>query len=457
MGIRKLVSERLGSDEGLSLIECVIALVIFSIAAGGLAFTLQAAGHTSANNRLRVQAANLAARELEIDRNEFNASAAGPVTLGAIGTVTNPHNLLSTATPGSPLVIDNVPFTVVRDVQWLPTGTGESPCDGGALVTYPSLKVVTSVTWAKMGSTKPVVNSTLLTPPKSVVSTTTGFIAVKVTGATGNGIDNLPVIFSKGSTVQTRLTESDGCAVFSTTDYGTWTAKLDSPGYVTTDLALTRSATTTVASGTLSQLPLSYEKSATVRATQATITTTPTYQLPSPLPPLTFYNTGLPAPDVVKFTSGIGTTTTIGGLWPYTDGYSVWAGSCDQSTPATRPAGVPLTAGGTFDQTVKLAPVDIYVRNRNITNTGWVVTPNVTVIATPQVLTGCAASDTLKLGITDATGLLRTSLPSGAYVISVQGRLLQPTFSWPVSPANLSQTTPTAINTPSTAISLAFL
>jgi prepilin-type N-terminal cleavage/methylation domain-containing protein len=455
MGAMKQLSERIRSDEGLSLIECMVALLIFGIAAGGLAFTLQAAGHTSANNRLRVQAANLAARELEIDRNEFNASAAGPVTLGATSTVSNPHNLLSTATPGAPLVIDGVPFSVTRDVQWLPTGTGESPCDGGSLVTYPSLKVTTTVTWTRMGSTKPVTNSTLLTPPKTVVSTTTGFIAVKVTGADGRGIDNMPVVFSKGASSQTRLTESDGCTVFATTDYGLWTALLSKAGYVTTDLQTSRSLTTNVAAGTLSQLPMSYDLAATINAKQGTIGG---YALPSPLPPLTFYNTGLPAADVTKVTSGITTTTPVGGLWPFIDGYSAWAGSCDQSMPASRPAGVPLTAGLTVNQDVTLSPVDIYVRNRNLANTGWVTTPNVSVRAAPVSSTNCASNDTLILGSTDSNGLLKTSLPSGAYTITVFGRTLQSTFSWLVSPSStLSKTVATPLNTPTTAISLAFL
>jgi prepilin-type N-terminal cleavage/methylation domain-containing protein len=455
MSIRKWLNERLRSDEGLSLIECMVALVIFGIAAGGLSFALQAAGHTSANNRLRVQASNLAARELEIDRNEFNSSAAGPATLGATGSVTNPHNLSATAPAASSLVIDGVPFTLTRDVQWLPTGSGESPCDGGSAVVYPSLKVTTTVTWANMGNTKPVTNSTLLTPPKTLVTTADGitsaapgpgFIAIKVTGADGLGIDNLPVVFSKAATAsQTRFTESDGCAVFSTMNYGSWTATLNSAGYVTTDLFPSRAISTSVGDGTLSQLAVSYDRSATIAAVQGTIGG---YGLPNPLPPLTIYNTGLPSPNTKKFTTGIGVTTTLAGLWPWQGtpgGYSIWAGSCDQSTPASRPAGLPLTAGGSITQPVALAPVDFLVKTR--VGSVSTNTSGAALVATPLSSAGCVAGDTLSLGTTDTNGQLKTSLPAGQYTVRVTGRSTYNATAWPLTPASMPTTTATTIPT----------
>ena len=46
--------------------------------------------------------------------------------------------------------VDGTPYTVQRDVQWLPTGTGVSACDGGALVNSPSLQVFVTVTWPNM-------------------------------------------------------------------------------------------------------------------------------------------------------------------------------------------------------------------------------------------------------------------------------------------------------------------
>ncbi len=453
MGVPSL-RERLKSDDGLTLVECLWALIVFSIAAGGLAFSLQAASHTSGNNRLRVQAANLGARELEIDRNEFNATADGPLVLGATGSTTNPHNLIASAVAGSSLVIDGVPFQVQREVQWLPTGYGQSPCDGGAQVTYPTLKVTVAVTWANMGSTQPVTNSTLLTPAKNTVATTNGYIAAKIIGADGTGVENMPVVFAKsGSGSQTRLTESDGCAVFATNDYGNWTVTVNQPGYVTPDLVTSRTKAATVATGTLTQVPISYDRSATINTTQTTLGG---YGLPTSLAPLSFYNSGLPAPGRTAVTAVSGVTTALGGLWPFTDGYSAWPGSCDQSDPATsggtRDAGVPLVAGATVNQTVSLAPINLLVRQRNVTNTAWLTAPGVTVRATPVSATGCAVADTLTLGVTDSAGALQVSLPAGPYTITVNGRSPQSGYTWPVTAANLSKTVPTTVPT----INLAF-
>ena len=92
----------------------MVALVILSMVTSGFAYSLQLTLITTQGNTARVQAANLAARELEIVRNEFGATKSAPLTVGATSQATNPHPL-----PGQgagPLRIDSRPFTVVRTV-----------------------------------------------------------------------------------------------------------------------------------------------------------------------------------------------------------------------------------------------------------------------------------------------------------------------------------------------------
>ena len=69
-------------DRGLTLIEVLIAMVLFAVVAAAVVAGLSAL-KTARLDKNRVAAANLASREAEIARNEFYASAGGPTTLAA--------------------------------------------------------------------------------------------------------------------------------------------------------------------------------------------------------------------------------------------------------------------------------------------------------------------------------------------------------------------------------------
>ena len=152
-------------DDGFTLVEMMVSLVILSIVSSGFAYGLTLAMVTTRDDRARVQASNLAARELEIVRNEFGATKTAPTELGSTSQVTNPHQLPGGQT-GKALNLDGRNFTVVRTVEWLPSGTGTSPCDGGSVVTYPSLGVNVRVYWQDAGETRDVESNTVLTPPQ---------------------------------------------------------------------------------------------------------------------------------------------------------------------------------------------------------------------------------------------------------------------------------------------------
>ena len=74
---------RAKGDAGISLIELMAAIVVFGIAATGIMAGFIAASQKTRLDKNRVAASNLVARELEIVRNQFNASAAGPLAVAA--------------------------------------------------------------------------------------------------------------------------------------------------------------------------------------------------------------------------------------------------------------------------------------------------------------------------------------------------------------------------------------
>ncbi len=432
MDLRERWRRRVGEhpDAGIGMIEMLVSMVVFSVIATAVAYGLQAATNSTRQDRNRIQAANLAARELDLARQDFNATDSGPTDLGAASFVTNPHPLTG-QTAGNPLTIDGLPFTVVRTTQWLPAGTGKSACDGGSDVTYPVLQVTTKVTWDRMGSTLPVYSTTLLTPSKKLVDGNASFVAVRVLGAAGQNQQGVSVSATAGASTQTVLTADDGCAVFRlvpSTYPTTYTLSATAPGYVDPAFNASASGTATITEGgSFQQKTLNYDRGATLTVTQ---TTNSGYTLPTSLQPVTVYNSGIGGATGTKSFPGLGATTVLSGLWPFTSGYNVWVGSCAQADPGTttgRAAATVVPPGGNGTATVKLTPVNLTVKNSGGTNQS-----GRTVTATPLANAGCSASEQpLVLGVTNGAGKVTASLPAGSFTLGVSGTTVTGTAGCP--------------------------
>jgi type II secretory pathway pseudopilin PulG len=389
----------------------MIALVILGIVSSGFAYSLQATLGVTQGNRARIQAANLAARELEIVRNQFGSSKSAPLTVSATSQVTNP-NPLPGQTAGQPVRVDGRPFTVVRTVQWLPAGTGVSPCDGGSAVTYPSLAVNVNVSWQEKNLTRDVESNTILTPPKGTLATVRGFIAAKIQGADGTGVPSVPVDISGPGGSQTRVTSADGCAVFALDTVGNYTATLDDAGYVSFDGQTSTSKPATVATGTIQIVPFSYDRAARLDLDYVVAGGETGYTLPTPRPSVVLFNPSLPSMGRKEIASG---TTSVPNLWPFTNGYSVWPGTCTTNDPAatggSRPQAVIPDPGQTLSADVTLLPVRATFLYAN----GQPVVDRL-VTATISDTTGCDEAS-FTFGRTDDQGVARVALPYGQWTL----------------------------------------
>lgn len=222
-------------DRGMGLVEVVVAVVLLGIVTTAvLAIVLQAQAST-VNNRSRVAASNLAAREIDLVREQFDASITGPKDVVAAGVVINPHSF---GPAGTPLIVDGNPYTVKRSATWNVSGPGASACEGGSLVKHPTLSVRVEVTWPDMGSTKPVVNTANLAPPKGVaLADGNAFVAVKVDDALGqqNPGRTVTVYATPSGDSRTGVTDESGCAVIEIfpSAWGTdYEAKVSDAGHV---------------------------------------------------------------------------------------------------------------------------------------------------------------------------------------------------------------------------------
>lgn len=416
--IRRRVAASRRDESGFTLIELIAALSIFTLVMVSFAYGLQASLGVTRDNRLRTQASQLAARELEIVRNEFTSSDEAPGELGVTSVVTNPHPLPG-GTEGQPLQLDGSSFTVKRSVQWLPAGVGKSACDGSnPEVTYPSMAVNVQVRWKEGQRDLSVENNTVLTPPKGTVSGDLGFIAAKVVGADGTGVAGVPVSIDGPGGPQTRETVVDtetggvangGCAVFAITTLGSYTVTLNTPGYISYDGHQSTSKTVVVTAGTIKVTPFSYDQAATVQLNRMTVET---HDLPTPAAPATLFNPSMPPTGSKVLSAG---TTTVGNLWPYPDGYTAWAGDCEQNDPAAGGAGrrapVVVEPGDTETIDVPFTPVTVtVVDEEGNPQSGKTVLAMI-------IDGGSVACGPYTLGSSDTAGEIRSSLPAGTWAI----------------------------------------
>jgi type II secretory pathway pseudopilin PulG len=419
---RRLRAAQKYADAGLTLVETMVACVILVILASAVLAVLLTALRTTDNDKTRVAASSLASRELEIVRQYFNSGSA------AVQDVVNPTNdsltdpdPLPGGTVGQPLVVGGIPFTVVRTVAVQVTGPGNSPCDGGSQVAHPSYSVTATVTWPNMGLTSPVVNQTVLTPPKGVLDdSTTGYVGVKVIDAAAKATSGVGVTVTGPAGTYTATTDSSGCAVVPLSQPGTYTASLNTASYVSDSGNPTPSLTgIDVETGKLTVKSMYYDKAASLNVTFAT---SAGYALPQTLPDITLANTGI-QPSGTFVTSSTGATTSVGNLWPFTSGYTLWA-TCAAGDPAaaggTRAGPIVVNGGASGSETVQFTPVDVWVYD----NEGDPVA-GTSVTASSQACTAGPDSP-ITLGTTGADGHLAVSLPYGTWTLSASGTTTNP-------------------------------
>lgn len=214
--------------------EVVVAVVLLGVLATLVVSIVLQAQAKTVGNRARIAASNLAAREIDLVREQFMATENGPTLVADAGTVVNGNSITA---PGAASHVDGTAYTVTRSSAWNITGTGGSACEGGSLVEFPTLTVRVEVTWPNMGQIRPVVSTTQLAPSKEFkLASSAAYVAVKVTDATGGPSTGRTVwVGSRPYAGASGRTDATGCALVtvspsaSGTDY---VASLNESGFV---------------------------------------------------------------------------------------------------------------------------------------------------------------------------------------------------------------------------------
>lgn len=401
-------------ESGMSLLEIVVAMTIFAIMMLGAAQTIGSALSLTRTNRHRSVAANLAAQEMDAIRSaDFTSIVAQTSTVS----------------------VDNVPYTVSREVTWVATSATSGPCDASA-GSPELLRVRVSVAWANMRGVQPVVSDTTLTPPIGAYDPNTGHVGVKVLDRDAAPAFNVPVTVT-GPVTRNAPTNSDGCAFFGFLPEGTYTVTLSGAGYVDRQSNASPSQTAAVTIGEITAVQFDYDRAASLELTPLSDVA---YPIPAPMP-LTIANSAL-LPAGRKTYSGSGVPRTIGDLFPFLDGYQVWAGSCADADPEADILdgdGLPIGKvwpGATRDPIISVeggttATANVHMHDAQILATDSLGGPlaGVTVVATHEPDSACETGETLTLGVTDAAGNLNVAVPFGTWELSLDG-FLPPTGGW---------------------------
>lgn len=302
LALRRRLRFDVRADDGLTLIEILVAMMIFAFISVGVAMALTASLAAARDNRSRITAASLAAAEIDRVR--------------AIGDPFKVHDVPSTAIGPSNA------FTLTTDTSWVSASGADATCgtSGGPL----QYKLVTvTVKWT--GARSNVTSDTLIAPTGRINDPKMGTILVAVKNAIGTG--SAGVSFTAGS-LDTTATDSDGCSYVLKVPPGNYTVTLSQPGYIDYLQNVSPSQTLPVTAGAATSYSFQYDKAG--KFTIVWGSGSPVPLLPTNLD-TTFLNTTLGAFAPMK----VSTTTKIAQLHPYKEGYQAVAGAYRPSTCAT--------------------------------------------------------------------------------------------------------------------------
>lgn len=339
--------QRCSGDDGVSLVETVVAMLVFAIFSLVVAQTLLGSMGVAKSNTQRVAAANLAQQQAEVVR--------------GLRTLDLPDGV--TTLP--PVTLEGTTYEITRDVRFVASTGGGSVCSGSSDALAYKL-VALSVRWPQMGAVKPVRVDTLMTlglgANEADGSRGTAAIAVR-TAADQPNVDRVVTLQPGGIAGRTG---SDGCVVFPNLTPGVpYTATLDEVPFVGRQGATQLSAALSVTASRITRLVFAYDRRAAVGLQ---LSAPAGFPVPSGLGASLDSSLLQPSstrafPDCAGTTTAptncvtqAGSTLTASSLYPAT--YAAWAGTCEDARPA-EPVIATATAGTTTTAAVSLGALEV--------------------------------------------------------------------------------------------------
>ncbi|MEO8262889.1 MAG: hypothetical protein ABI566_10005 [Pseudolysinimonas sp.] len=402
----------LRSNDGIGLVEVIVAVMIFAIIAVGMAYSIAALTRMTRESTSREIAANLAAAQIDKVQSYTD-------TFGAGDEVSTP-------------TVDGVVYTVTTKLSWVSTTGSTGNCgSGGGNLQYKAVNV--SVTWPGMYLASPVRADAALAPGTRINDPSYGTILVSVLGADGTGRSAVTVRVTPesgggGAAITETIdpTDSDGCSYILKVSPGKYKIEVEKTGYIDfNQVTIPSYIQQDIPAGSTFTAGFQYDSAGTFTMKYAaTSTLQATAAIPSNLE-TTFYG-GL-NPYVTTSPASLQ-------LHPFTGGYQTVAGDpavCKSTDPSQwtastsggldmsagiRPPAVAATAGsGTI-------PVPMGVVNVKIPNSNSYITAVMQTGAASAGNPGCATGKTYTFSTRYTKNTtVPIALPYGTFLIYTGG------------------------------------
>lgn len=397
-------------DSGVSLIEVIIAMLVFAIIAVGVGYSTVTILKITDDTRARQVATNLATTAIDAAR-----------------SIPDPFDIVNLTTTQ---VVGDTTYTIVRSTSWVETSGADVGCGTGT-GTLQAKRVNVTVTWNGMlTTTQPVRSDSLISPDTRINDPARGTIRVSVLGVDGVGEAGVSVTITPTTggavlTEQPELTDTDGCSFALKVVPGTYSVTINRSNSVDQNQATSPTKSVVVVAGGSVAAQFQYDYAAQFSVTYASNYPTPVPRFPTNL------QTSYLSTYGVSLVNG---TPSQVSLHPYSSGYSGIAGTyiapsqsgagCVNVDPAAWPAatvGSTALAAGVRQPPVAAPPqgttsMSIPMGIVSVRHTTTAFLTAVSATAAPAAADpGCATAMTFTFGQVLINGSTVIALPYGSW------------------------------------------
>jgi len=415
------------SDEGFTLVEILVATLVFALTATATVGILITAIRTVRENSDRVYAANLARSEIERQR-ELGTDF---ITIGNTTT--------STTTP------EGV-FTISTTSNWVGLNQATDACEAAA-PGQAYMRVHVEVSGASISD--PQVSDTIIAPADDSSLVDTGQLAIKVADERAQPVSGVTLqvrdVAAAGAT-STYITGPDGCVfVPKLAPSPSWQVTINRGGYVPRIVNGTTSTSAVVAAQT-TRMSFEYAAASSMEFTPSTAD----FSIPAGIP----LSMGLDPLAIAP----VAVTTypkTVSSLWPSVGGYQAWLGTCIDADPASFAPPRTTASNRTWFAVTPGAKTTAPLGGATVRVRGLPANSLVRIAHAAEPTGNCTAAPAYDIGRTDTQGVLRVELPYGKWTFTStaapginQVVTLEPAPIASASPSATPTASPSATPTP---------
>lgn len=335
---------RLRAESGSIMVEVLVGTVLLALTTAAVLDGLDGAQKTGLENRNRSAAATLAQQDIERMRSM-------------------PPSVLANLAQTRTVTVGGVPYTVLSQTEWVRDASGLVSCTTEE--TEAEYIRLSSTVTAPATPDQPVTETSLLTPPVGSFADDTGTAAVKLTDRDGEPLESITVDLAGPSSLSA-TTNDVGCAIFAFVAAGEWEATVDGD-FVTWNGESPPESEVTVAAGKTSLTEIQIDEAGSLRAHFVRPSgTAGTWNS------ISVANAKLPNGYKPFAAGSTGASKDATSLFPFHDGYGVFAGACEANNPAIWDSDYFATSGYGFvplDPGDLLANVNVLVPELEVTVT----------------------------------------------------------------------------------------